>query len=128
MTLQHTCFILHSFLIASQRQTIDKQQQQYIQDIYLQWVKSSPLITKINDFHKKNITYSTLPVKLIPAKWGDFVMLSPNVCPDDGRKFTTPKRNKTKNKKVTKTRDWQNCNSIQNQATRIKELVLNNTS
>lgn len=39
-------------------------------------------------------TYSTLPVKLIPAKWGDFVMLSPNVCPEDGIKFTTPRQQK----------------------------------
>ena len=36
------------------------------------------------------ITYSTLPVKLIPARLGDLVMLSPKVFPAAGRKLTTP--------------------------------------
>lgn len=48
-----------------------------------------------------SLTYSTLPVKLIPAKWGDFVMLSPNVCPEDGIKFTTPRWKKQQQKNKT---------------------------
>ena len=35
-------------------------------------------------------TYGTEPVKLIPAKWGDAVMVSPNTGPSAGTKLTTP--------------------------------------
>ena len=52
------------------------------------------MFSLINIDLKISTTYSTLPVKLIPAKWGDFVMLSPNVFPEDGIKFTTPRQQK----------------------------------
>lgn len=35
-------------------------------------------------------TYGTDPVKLIPAKWGEEVMVSPNTGPSAGTKLTTP--------------------------------------
>lgn len=35
-------------------------------------------------------TYGTDPVKLIPAKCGDAVMVSPNTGPSEGIKLTTP--------------------------------------
>lgn len=35
-------------------------------------------------------TYGTEPVKLMPAKWGDFVIVSPKTGPSAGTKFTTP--------------------------------------
>lgn len=83
-----------------------KIQQQYTYDVT--GLKVVHWSIKFSDLH---VTYSTLPVKLIPAKWGDFVMLSPNVCPDDGIKFTTPewkKKRKKRKKTATKTKDWQN--------------------
>ena len=52
------------------------------------------MFSLINIDLRISTTYSTLPVKLIPAKWGDFVMLSPNVFPEDGIKFTTPRQQK----------------------------------
>lgn len=36
------------------------------------------------------LTYGTEPVKLIPAKYGDAVIVSPKVGPFAGTKFTTP--------------------------------------
>lgn len=35
-------------------------------------------------------TYGTDPVKLIPAKFGDLVMVLPKTGPSAGTKFTTP--------------------------------------
>lgn len=37
-----------------------------------------------------NISYGTDPVKLIPDKCGDAVIVSPNTGPSDGIKLTTP--------------------------------------
>lgn len=39
--------------------------------------------------HTQN-TYGTLPVKFIPARYGDAVMVSPNTGPSAGTKLTTP--------------------------------------
>lgn len=40
--------------------------------------------------HKEIKTYGTLPVKLIPAKCLEFVIVSPKTGPSAGTKFTTP--------------------------------------
>jgi hypothetical protein len=39
-------------------------------------------------------------VKLIPAKNGDFVIVSPKTGPSAGTKFTTPSGTPVKNKKI----------------------------
>lgn len=64
-----------------------------------------------------SLTYSTLPVKLIPAKWGDFVMLSPNVCPEDGIKFTTPRWKKQQQKKQNRDKHWQDVSFLMSKST-----------
>lgn len=38
----------------------------------------------------KYFTYGTDPVKLIPARWGEAVIVSPKTGPSAGMKLTTP--------------------------------------
>lgn len=38
----------------------------------------------------KRFDYFALPVKLMPAKCGELVMMSPKVGPSAGMKFSTP--------------------------------------
>lgn len=40
--------------------------------------------------HEVHCTHGTDPVKLIPAKWGDAVIVSPKTGPSAGTKLTTP--------------------------------------
>lgn len=48
-----------------------------------------PSLHLIDDSNKEK-TYGTLPVKLIPAKYFDAVIVSPNTGPSAGIKLTTP--------------------------------------